>query len=210
MNQTPASSTPARTGRSRFIFWIAALLFLGPFITAFVIYRWFPHMLPEDRTNYGKLVDPPHPLPEFTFVDAQGKALATQDLRNRWNLVYIGEATCEAACRERLHFARQLWLSLNEKRVKLKRVYVAPDADSLGATHAALGEEHVDQEWLGGTGTTGYGIRRFFEFANPNSLYVVDPFGNWVMTYVPTPGGEEAVQQDFKGMQKDLKKLLKL
>jgi hypothetical protein len=44
--------------------------------------------------------------------------------------------------------------------------------------------------------------------SNEQSLYLVDPFGNWLMTYAPTPG-PEGLQQDFKGMQKDLNKLLK-
>lgn len=209
MNQTPNPSPPAAPRRSRFIFWLTAVVFLGPFIAAFAIYRWFPQWLPQDHTNYGKLVDPPQQVPEFTFVDAQGKAVGAADLRKQWLLVYVGEATCEASCRDRLHFARQLWLSLNEKRVKLKRIYVSPDPESLTSTRTVVGDEHVDMDWLAGIGTTGYSIRRFFEVSNPDSLYLVDPFGHWAMTYVPATG-PEGTQRDFKGMQKDLKKLLKL
>jgi cytochrome oxidase Cu insertion factor (SCO1/SenC/PrrC family) len=205
MNATP----PASARRSRFKFWLATMLFLGPFIAAFVIYHWFPQVLPSERTNYGDLVDPPRPLPALTFSDPEGKPLSEADFRGHWSLVYVGPAECEDACRERVHFSRQLWLALNDKRTRLTRVYIAPDTGALEATRTAIGEEHADLQWLGATGTTGYEVRRFFEIAHSDALYLIDPFGNWVMTYAPSAGAD-AVQQDFKGMQKDLKKLLKL
>jgi cytochrome oxidase Cu insertion factor (SCO1/SenC/PrrC family) len=196
------------SSRSRTQLWIAAAIFLGPLVAAFVIYRWFPQWLPEGRTNYGKLIDPPRPLPAFTLADPDAKPV-NDPWRGHWTLVYVAPAECEQPCRDRVHFSRQLWLALNDKRAKLERAYVAPDVDSAMRAHAALAQEHPDLTWLGGTGTSGYDVRLFFEIVNTESLYLIDPFGNWVMTYAPAPG-DAGVQQDFKGMQKDLKKLLAL
>ncbi len=208
MNATDTSpGAPAK--RSRRQFWIAAVIFLGPFIAAFVIYRWFPHWLPSERTNYGELIDPPRSLPALTLTDVDGKALTEGDLKGHWSLVYLAPAICEAPCQERQHFAHQLWTALNEKRAKLVRVYIAPEAENLGPVRAQIGAEHEDLQWLAGAGTAHYELRRFFEIRNTEALYLIDPFGNWVMTYVPSPG-PNGMQEDFKGMQKDLKKLLKL
>jgi cytochrome oxidase Cu insertion factor (SCO1/SenC/PrrC family) len=201
-------SDPVPQRRSRRVFWIAAILFLGPFMAAFVIYRWFPEVLPQETTNYGHLITPPRPMPELAFEDADAQPV-TSPWSGHWSLVYLAPQECETACRERMHFAHQLWLALNDKRAKLQRVYIAPEATDLAAVRAALGAEHADLRWLGGVGTTHYDLRRFFEIRHTEALYLIDPLGNWVMTYAPTPG-EAGVQEDFKGMQKDLKKLLKL
>jgi len=196
-----------RAMRKRTQFWIAAAIFLGPFIAAVVIYRWFPQWLPEGRTNYGRMIDPPRPLPNLTLANPQGEPV--DPWKGHWTLVYVAPAVCEDACRERTHFGRQLWLAMNEKRVKLKRVYIAPDVDSIVQARDALAADNPDAVWLGGTGTAGYDVRLFFEIADPEALYLVDPFGNWLMTYPQSPG-PEGLQRDFKGMQKDLNKLLKL
>jgi cytochrome oxidase Cu insertion factor (SCO1/SenC/PrrC family) len=193
--------------RKRLTFWIAATLFLGPFIAAFVIYYGFPQLLPTARTNYGRMINPPQPLPALTLANPEGEPV--EPWKGHWTLVYVAPLDCEDACRERTHFGRQLWLSLNEKRVKLQRLYIAPDAESAARARGALAEENADLVWLAGTGTAGYDLRRFFEMSDTESLYLVDPFGNWLMTYAPTPGAD-GQQKDFKGMQKDLNKLLKL
>ena len=190
--------------RSRTQFWIAAVLFLGPFIAAFVIYHWFPQWLPSGRTNYGEMINPPKPLAALSLVDADGKAFTSAELHRHWNLLYLGGDACEAACRDRVHFGRQLWVALNEKRVKLQRYYVAPNAEALAAAQGALSVENPDMHWLADSG----GLREFFHPASSEAFFLVDPFGNWLMTYVPTPGAD-GLQLDFKGMQKDLKKLLK-
>lgn len=197
------------TPRSRTQFWIAAALFLGPFIAAVVIYHWFPQWLPEGRTNYGTMIDPPRQLPTLTLVDPQGEPV--DPWKGHWTLVYVAPAVCDDGCRDRTHFGRQLWLALNEKRIKLKRVYIAPDVDSAVQARDALAADNQDVVWLAGAGagTASYDLRRFFEIADSEALYLVDPFGNWLMTYPQTPGAD-GLQRDFKGMQKDLNKLLKL
>jgi len=203
-----SEETPKR--RSRWPFYLAAVIFLGPLIAAFVIYRWYPELLPSDHTNYGTLIDPPRPLPNWSLVDADGQPVADA-WHGHWSLVYVGSSPeCEAPCQERMHFGHQLWLALNEKREKLQRIYLAQDKERATALRAALSGENAEMQWLtAGGDTEAYQFRWFFELRNAESLYLVDPLGNWIMTYMPTPG-PDGVQQDFKGMQKDLKKLLKL
>ena len=195
------------TPRARATFWTLAVLFFGPFIAAIAVYYGFPELLPEKKTNYGAMISPPRPLPALTLANPEGEPV--DPWKGHWTLVYVAPAVCDDACRDRTHFGRQLWLALNEKRAKLQRVYIAPDVDSAKAARDALAADNPDLVVLAGTGTAGYDVRLFFEISNTEALYLVDPFGNWLMTYAPTPGAE-GLQADFKGMQKDLKKLLKL
>ena len=204
-----SSSLPQRSRRPRTQFWLAAVIFLGPFIAAFIVYHWFPERLPTGRTNYGRLVDPPLPLPVVAFENAAGKPVGNAGLRGKWRLVYLGSTTCEENCRTRLHFGRQLWLALNEKRVSLQRVYIAPDAATLAAVRSTLAAEQPDLEWFATGADAAPTLKKFFAASQPDALYLLDPPGNWIMTYEPTIG-DDAQQRDFKGMQKDLKKLLKL
>jgi hypothetical protein len=193
------------TTRPRAQFWVAAAIFLGPFFAAFAIYHWFPEWLPNGRTNYGQMIDPPRPLPAVSLVAADGKPVDSAELHRHWNLIYLGADACDPACRDRMHFGRQLWLALNEKRVKLQRYYIASSPSALVDAQGALSADSADVRWLAG----GESLRQFVQPTSPQALYLVDPFGNWIMTYVPTANAD-GVQKDFKGMQKDLNKLLKL
>lgn len=204
----PRPAPAARRARTQF--WLAVLIFFGPLLAAFVIYRWLPEWLPQGRTNYGLMVDPPRPLPPLHLQDAQGGAVDAAAFRGRWSLLYLGTANCEDDCRQSLHFARQLWLALNEKRDALQRAYIAPDAAALAPVQDALAPTQTDLRWLAASADARDALQRFF--APPDGedmLYLVDPFGNWIMSY-PLHHDEQGQQLDFKGMQKDLKKLLKL
>jgi len=198
------NSPSPRPARKQFL--LAAAIFLGPLLAAVVIYYWFPSLLPSGRTNYGDLINPPRPLPALSLADTDGKPASGAALRGKWSLVYLGTRSCADECRARLHFSRQLWLALNDKRAKLRRVYVAPDATALIAVRTTQVAEHPDLVWLAEASTT---LQQFFGAGDPGALYLLDPWGNWVMTYHVVPGAE-AEQRDFKGMQKDLKKLLAL
>ena len=198
------NSRSQRPARSQFL--LAAAIFLGPLVAAVMIYYGFPSLLPSGRTNYGDLINPPRPLPALSLADADGKPVDSAALRGKWSLVYLGASSCADDCHARLHFSHQLWLALNDKRAKLKRVYVAPDAAALSAAHMSLLAEHPDLVWLAETSIT---LQQFFAAGDPGAFYLLDPWGNWVMTY-HVASGAEAEQRDFKGMQKDLKKLLAL
>jgi hypothetical protein len=198
------NSRSQRPARSQFL--LAAAIFLGPLLAAVTIYYGFPSLLPSGRTNYGDLLNPPRPLPALSLADADGKPVDGAALRGKWSLVYLGAGTCADDCRARLHFSRQLWLALNDKRTKIQRVYVAASATALAVVRTSQKAEHPDLVWLTDASSA---LQPFFGAGDPGAFYLLDPWGNWVMTYHVTPD-VEAAQRDFKGMQKDLKKLLAL
>ena len=175
-----------------------AALFLAPFVGAVLLYYVFPEYIPEGRQNYGTLVDPVRPVPDLALSDAAGVAQPTA-LLGKWSLVYLGRASCNEACAERVLVTRQVRLALAKNRERVQRVYLAPDAAAAAAAQAQLGAEHHDLVVLV---TGGSAAAQFFQPTDPDELYLVDPIGNLTMLY--------AGAVDHKGLYRDIKKLLRV
>ena len=204
MNAAPPSAGPrARlTGRSQFV--LLALLFFAPFVGAWALYFYFPDARPTGTTNYGQLVNPPQPLPNWALAETDGSASNTEALRGKWLLIQLVDGDCDTVCTERLTTTRQMRTALAGERDRLLRVVISNDAAGLQALQSRFATEQPDVSWhaIADLGES----RRFFGSTDAEALFLVDPAGNYLMLY---PGGH-GVQADFKGMQKDINKLLKL
>jgi cytochrome oxidase Cu insertion factor (SCO1/SenC/PrrC family) len=186
--------------RGRLQFLLLAALFFAPLLAAVLFYFVFPDWQPDAHTNYGELVVPARPLPDAPLRDADGATVPVEQMRGRWSYVYVGGTTCGAACADKLHQIRQIRTLLNEKRLRVQRVYLAPDVGALGAAAAQLSADHPDLKFYADTETSTYG--QFFGGSDTGALYLVDPLGNWLMIY--------AADADSKGILKDIKKLLRV
>lgn len=184
-------------GRRQFL--LLAALFAAPLLGAWLMYFVFPEHLPSGRTNHGALVSPARPLAEQAFTDATGAARDLSALRGKWSLVYVGGAGCDTACAAKLHQVRQVRLLLNEKRLRVQRVYLAPDAAAAAAARTQLAAGNPDLVVLAPSDPGA--LRAFFQPADPQAVYVVDPLGNYLMWY---PADAQS-----KGMLQDIKKLLR-
>ncbi len=195
-----------RQRRGRVQFLLLATLFFAPLLAAFVLYFYAPELRPQGTTNYGELVTPARPLPPLQLVDADGKPAGEGAVRGKWSLLYVGAVDCDAACDERLITVRQSRLALNEKRERVRRIYVAPDLAALNAVKTRDAAQHPDMLWLADTAAPGARLADFLEAKDAGAIYLLDPLGNWLMVY----RSGRPVQDDFKGLQKDIKKLLRL
>lgn len=184
--------------RNRAQFLLLAVLFFGPLLGAFGLYFLVPDWAPQARVNHGELVNPARPLPEVMLRDAQGNVLEQTPLRGRWAYLYLAQAVCDARCEETLFEIRQVHTLLNDKRERVRRVYVAPDVNAAQQAQAQLAATHPDLLIVVDDGT----LARFFAGSDPLALYLVDPLGNWLMSY---PG-----RSDYKGILKDIKRLLRI
>lgn len=187
-----------KRGRRQFL--AIAALFAAPLVAAYLFFA-FPEWRPQSKTNYGQLVSPARPLPALHFVDAAGAPRDTTALNGKWSYVYLGAEICDEACKAKLFQIRQVRTLLNEKRLRVQRVYLAPDAQALAAARAVLEKEHPDLQFLAPVSTDAATVRSFFEPAEPGTLYLVDPLGNWLMSY-PADAASS-------GLLKDIKKLLR-
>ncbi|MEW6168951.1 MAG: SCO family protein [Pseudomonadota bacterium] len=191
-------SSAANRGRQQFL--LLAALFFAPLLAAVVLYFVFPELQPQGQTNYGRLIDPARPIPRAQLLDAAGSPAGEGALRGKWSFVYLGRGGCDADCAQKLYQIRQIRTLLNEKRLRVQRVYIARSPDALPAVEAVLGAEHPDLVYYADTPDADF--RRFFGAADPHAIYLIDPLGNWLMVY---PGDAES-----RGILKDIKKLLRV
>lgn len=176
-------------------------LFFAPVLAAVTLMFFRPDWIPQDRVNYGTLVSPARPAPALALADREGLAAPTA-LNGKWSLVYLAGPACDEACRAQLATLRQVRLALNQNRDRVQRVYLAPDAAALAAAHAALAAEHPDLRFFVDGETRAAQFFRADAAPLPaHAVYLLDPLGNWLMSY----GG--VIQP--KGLYQDLKKLLR-
>ena len=201
-----AAAPSAPRGRLQLI--LLATLFLFPLLASYAVYFWFPDLRPTGTTNYGQLLHPAQPVPVLGLVDAQGQGIDETAFKGRWTyVVRATTSTCEDECLRALIMTRQVRLSLNEKRPRVHRILIAPDAASASQLSDDLAGEHPDLQVLAEQDTHSLG-----DFLDQQSatIYLFDPLGNWLMTYPNLLPGEAGTQEDFKGIRKDIKKLLKI
>ncbi len=196
---------PPNTPRGRTQFLLLATLFFFPLLISYVLYFWFPDIRPSGTTNYGQLINPALPAPPLTLVDDKGTAVDESVFRIRWSYVVLAGSECDEHCLRNLVMTRQVRLAVNEKRSRVQRVLVLSDPAAVAGVEARLKPEHPELRVIADTGAAGKRLSDFLQPAGAAS-YLLDPHGNWLLVY---PSGGET-QTDFKGMQKDLKKLLRL
>lgn len=191
---------------SKQAFVLLALIFLAPAFVAWVMHNtgdggWQP----EGTTNRGILVHPARPLKLSQDLARDGQPL-TEYLLGKWTLVYIGEAGCDAVCKNNLYKMRQVRIAQNENMRRVQRLFVVSNGEVTEELAGFLDSEHpqldtvplslVQFEQLAGFfGIDGTPVQ------DAGRVYIVDPLGNLMMYYQP--------DADAGGMLKDLKKLLK-
>ena len=201
--------TEAAPNRRPFLLLLA--IFVAPVLAAYAVYFLFPGLRPTHTTNYGQLVHPARPLPAFSLQDTDGKPAGAGVFKGKWSMVYVAGADCADSCRNEVYLSRQVRTALDRNARRVQRVYIAPDAAALAAAKARFGVEHPDLLLLADAGAPGSRAADFFQPAADapkdgpqDNLYMVDPLGNWFMVYPP----KADQNADFKGILKDLKKLL--
>ncbi|MCH9827120.1 MAG: hypothetical protein K0U79_05150 [Gammaproteobacteria bacterium] len=191
------SSDQAR-GRRQFLLLVG--LFAAPVVAALLLYFFLPGLRPESTTNYGTLVEPARPLPDkLPLTTADGLAADLEVFYGRWTLVQRTGASCDEACTERLYLTRQVRTTLNKDEERLRRILIAETPVAAERMREQLAELHPDLVILADPLEQ---FRAFFADRGDDVLYLLDPIGNWMMSY---PQDVEP-----KGLQKDLKHLLRI
>lgn len=191
------TANPPR-GRTQFL--LLAALFFAPLLAAVLLYFQFPELAPSGRVNKGQLIDPARPMPEQDARLESGAPAGEAPFRGHWSYVYVAPSTCDADCTAKLYQIRQIRTLLNEKRLRVRRIYLAPTVEAAVAAQAQLQEEHQDLVFLADTSDGAF--RRFFDLGDAQALYLLDPLGNWLMWY--------AGDADSRDILKDIKRLLRI
>jgi len=208
-SQSPDSTTPdrpnanantdadARKRSGRWKLMVVVALCAAPLIASYFTYYVIK---PEQRTNYGTLLDPrAHPMPELGTTTLDGSATALDAWRGKWIMLYVGPGDCDEACNARLHDMRQLRLAQGKEMDRIERVWLITDAAPL---ETMLIREYDGMHMLRADDAA---VRAWLPSEPPSEpaghMYLVDPLGNLMMRY--------AKDADPNRIKRDLYRLLK-
>ncbi len=203
-------TTSAEELRNRNLLTLAGLaaLFLLPLLGSVWLY-YGTGWRPAGHVNHGELISPPRrlskvSLPRVAPADpaAGGKSStpAPDLFRGTWTLAYVGDGSCDAACRQTLYVMRQTRRALGTDMPRVSRVFLVTGHC---CAVAFLAREQAGLEVLDATGLPGRQLLDQFPPGDrTHSLFIVDPLGNLMMRY--------DVRRNPRGLLIDLRKLLAL
>ena len=172
-----------------------AVIFVLPFTIAATLHLLNVH--PASH-SYGTLVNPPHALAFSILHDVQGKEMKPQQWLKIWSIVTVDSTGCAEPCQAQVHLLKQVQTSLDKDSKRVQRVLLAPTIKA--DTANALQKQYPDLVVLSGADVETIKLSTQFNGV-AGSVYLVDPLGNLMMSY--------PADMNPKGMQTDLKKLLK-
>lgn len=167
-------------------------VFALPIVASVTAYRFFR---PQPAGNYGELLLPPKAIPDAPLRRVDGSDFRFAELRDRWVIVVSDSGACGPKCAARLHVTRQARLALGRNASRVARVFVVDDAHAPDSpAFTPIEDLVVAMPRQGDAAPPGPGNDR-------GHVYLVDPRGNVMMRWPAAP--------DFRGMLKDLERLLK-
>jgi hypothetical protein len=169
-----------------------------------VIASYFTYFVirPQGRTNYSTLVQPTRGLPaNLPLSTLEGQPVNPASLKGQWLLVSVGSGACDAACDKRLFLQRQLREMMGRDRDRIDKLWLVTDDRPVPAamrealanppTTVLRTSREALAQWL--QPEPGHALEE--------SLYIVDPMGEWMMRTPPDP--------DPAKLKRDLERLLR-
>ena len=152
-------------------------------------------------SNHGEILDPVVDIAMLKLTDDKNMLIAEDKLRYKWRMISFVDASCDDACKQRLHDVRQIHKSLakDQHRVIRMIVHLESATDELNALISSeypnalnvFGDEKTISSALGDTARV-----------RENETYIMDPMGNVMMRFTQ--------DQPNRLFLKDLRKLLKV
>lgn len=188
-----------RRRRGRLAMMLILLACAAPVIASYFTYFV---VRPQARTNYATLLQPTLEWPTALPLRTQaGAPMSPQALRGPWLLVVMGDASCDAACEQRLFMQRQLREMVGRERERVDKLFLVLDDQPLRpalsealsakpATRVLRASRESVAQWLKADAAT-------FD----QHLYIVDPMGQWMM--------RAPAQPEPSKLKRDLERLLR-
>lgn len=194
------SSTSAR----RRILLLAAVFTL-PVIVAYVLY--LSGWRPSSTGNHGDLVQPARPVEDVALTLLNGKPIRFSELHGKWTLIVFSAAECLKPCERNLYNMRQIIAAQGKEADRVQSVMVVTNVNALDWLRYAVRDYPGMQVIVGPQAAVTALALQFTLPAgspldNPNRIYLVDPFGNFMMSY--------PADADPTGIRKDLVRLLRV
>lgn len=184
---------------------LLAVLFAAPVIAAYALY--LSGWRPSATGNHGELVQPARPVGDATLTLLNGKTIRFSELRGKWSLIAFGVAECLKPCERNLYKMRQVITAQGKDADRLQSVFVVTDTKALDWLRYAIKDYPGTQVVIGPPESVTELARQFVLPAgspldNLNRIYLVDPLGNFMMSY--------PAEADPSGLRQDLERLLRV
>ncbi len=190
---------PGRTRRGRTWLLLVWLVCAAPVVASYLTFYVFR---PDRIKSFGELIEPQREVPVLLTKDLDGKQDQLASLKGQWLLVSIAGGDCNAQCQQHLYLQRQLRETMGREKDRMDWVWLVDDQANVpqdllpalsGASVLRVDAAELAQ-WL----TPGEGQKL------SDHLYVVDPFGKWMMRF---PAGLDV--KNAAEAKRDLSRLLK-
>lgn len=184
---------------------LLAALFSLPVIVAYGLY--FSGWRPASFGNYGELVQPARPIADVALTQLDGKTLRFNELRGKWTLITFSAAECLSPCEGNLVKMRQVIAAQGEKADRIQSMLIVRDARIRDWLNYAI-KDYPGMRAVVGAPEAVDALARQFTLTvgspldNLNRIYLVDPLGNFMMSY--------PADADGNGIRKDLARLLRV
>lgn len=184
---------------------LLAVLFALPVVVAYALY--FSGWRPASFGNHGELVQPARPIADVTLTLLDGKDIRFSELRGKWTLITFSVAECLSPCERNLVKIRQVIAAQGKEAERIQSVLIMKDAKTRDWLKYAVKDYPGMRAVIGPPEAVDVLARQFAlpaggPLANLNRIYVVDPLGNFMMSY--------PADADANGMRKDLARLLRV
>jgi len=192
-------SDARRTAMGRLRMLLVLLVCAAPVVASYFTYYV---VRPDGRRNFGDLIEPSRALPAVLGLSLTGQSVSLPDLKGQWLLVSVDGGGCDEDCQRNLYLQRQLLTSLGKDRPRTEWVWLIDDQQGVPAVLLPGLKEatvlRVDaqqlQQWL--APAPGHALREH--------LYVVDPYGQWMMRFPAKLSTEGALKA-----KRDMERLLR-
>ena len=178
--------------KSRIYFILIILSFIGPLIFATLMYIYRDSLPIAPPSTNGELLESMINIHKHSTNQKTLKTFSNK----KWSLIFVVRGnTCDEACNEILHLIRQTRISLNQDSSRVMNIVITDqkndDIEGLIKAEYKNINKLIDPKLLDN------------KLLNNGTLYISDPLGNIFMFY-------NKENLNFKGLRKDLKKVLKI
>lgn len=168
-------------------------LFAMPFVFSYAAYYfWKPA---GKLSNYGELIPVSTPS-EISGRLPDGRQFDLDQFKGKWVLVQLDGGACDAYCRTKLYYMRQVRIAQGREQDRVERLWLVED-NARPVASLVKPYEGTAIVWVNS------GVRAQFPAAQrpEDYIYLIDPLGNLMLRFPKNP--------DPGRMIKDLKHLLK-
>ncbi len=167
-------------------FWVLLLIFILPVGLGTLFFYLNPSYFSQNTVNYGELI-----RPVIMTEKSDIEVIGDDSLEGVWTLAYVTDS-CDSLCDQAVEDVKTIRTLINMDMRRIQRMLVAkdgsmPQKDDESLIHASISNEELSSE-LG--------------VYPKNSIFLIDPIGNFMLYYNPT-------DLNIKFVIKDLKRLLK-